>query len=82
MYRRFTPASLLKILAALLVLALLAALLLPWDRLRAGWMLGFVVAAPLLVAGAVLLRGMAHRSDVDLYPSELTTLTFPPERRR
>lgn len=81
---RFLPALLLKILAAALA-GLLLALWLPtlWGEVRLRWLLagGGALAAALLTAASVVGRSRGRDQDVDLSASELTTLTFPPERR-
>lgn len=84
MYRA-SPSSLLRKTAVGLALA---ALLLSLPALRASlgvhWLLAVAIAgaAAILVLAGLLRRSSARDSGLDLAPSELTTLTFPPERGR
>jgi predicted membrane metal-binding protein len=84
MRSRFVPAFLLKILAAALA-GLLLALWVPsmWGEVRLRWLLaaGVALATALLAGAGVVLRSRGRNQDLDLSPSELTTLTFPPEGR-
>ncbi len=81
---RFVRALFVKILAAALT-GLLLALWLPslWGEARSRWLLagGLALGAGLLAAAGVLLRSLGRERELDLSASELTTLTFPPERR-
>lgn len=81
---RFFAAFLLKLLAMALA-GLLLALWLPsvWGAGRPGWLLagGVALGAALLAGAGVALHTRRRDQQPDLSAYELTTLTFPPQRR-
>lgn len=80
---RLLPGLLRKIVvAALAGLLLSLCLTLLWPEVRSRWLLAAAVAlgVAMIAAAGALLRSHGRDRDVDLSASELTTLTFPPER--